>query len=234
MFFKKTKKVQTKVQTMEEKLNTLRAGVLGSNDGILTVVGVLFSVGAATTNHFTIFIAGLSDLIACAFSMAAGEYASVSTQKDTEKAVVANEQTLITTNYDHQLNHVINYYQNKGVTLTTASAIAQELMKRNPLQTVVNVKHSIQLGHYVNPWFAAFASLFSAGLGGCLPLLAVTFLPANAQWPGTIIAVILSVGLTGLLSAKLGRGFVKRAIIRNIIIGIITMFIHYYVGILIA
>ena len=76
-------------QTMEEKLNTLRAGVLGSNDGILTVVGVLVSVAAATSYRFTIFIAGLSDLLACAFSMASGEYASVSTQKDTEKAAVA-------------------------------------------------------------------------------------------------------------------------------------------------
>ena len=71
-------------QTMQEKLNTLRAGVLGANDGILTVVGVLVSVAAATTDQFTIFIAGLSDLLACAFSMASGEYASVSTQKDTE------------------------------------------------------------------------------------------------------------------------------------------------------
>lgn len=229
MIFKKTKKVQT----MEEKLNTLRAGVLGSNDGILTVVGVLFSVGAATTNHFTIFIAGLSDLIACAFSMAAGEYASVSTQKDTEKAVVTNEQTLIGANYGHQLQHVTSYYQDKGVTPETAAAIAQELMRQNPLQTVVSVKHNIHLGHYVNPWFAALASLFSAGLGGCLPLLAITVLPTSYQWPGTIMAVVLSVALTGYMSAKLGRGFIKKAIIRNVIIGIMTMFIHYYVGILI-
>lgn len=81
-------KIKRQKQTMEEKLNTLRAGVLGSNDGILTVVGVLVSVAAATTNRFTIFIAGLSDLLACAFSMACGEYASVSTQRDTEESAV--------------------------------------------------------------------------------------------------------------------------------------------------
>ncbi len=74
-----------KTSSMSERLNTLRAGVLGSNDGILTVVGVLFSVAVATTDQFTIFIAGLSDLLACAFSMAAGEYASVSTQKMPKK-----------------------------------------------------------------------------------------------------------------------------------------------------
>lgn len=84
---------QQKKQTMEEKLNTLRAGVLGSNDGILTVVGVLVSVAAATSDRFTIFIAGLSDLLACAFSMASGEYASVSTQKDTEESAVSKSNT---------------------------------------------------------------------------------------------------------------------------------------------
>ncbi|BBN97653.1 VIT family protein [Sporolactobacillus terrae] len=228
--------IQSKVtkQTMSEKLNTLRAGVLGSNDGILTVVGVLFSVGAATTNHFTILIAGLSDLIACAFSMAAGEYASVSTQKDTEHAVVEKERSLLESNCALQLQQVADYYQTKGVTSKTAYAIAQELMARRPLQTIVDVKHNIQLGHYMNPWFAACASLISAAMGGCLPLLALTFLPENAQWPGTIGAVILSVALTGFLGAKLGRGFVKKAIIRNVIIGIFTMLIHYYVGVLIV
>lgn len=78
-------------QTMEERLNAIRAGVLGSNDGILTVVGVLFSVGATTSNQFTIFIAGLADLLACALSMASGEYASVSSQADAEKVVVDRE-----------------------------------------------------------------------------------------------------------------------------------------------
>ncbi len=81
-------------KSMEEKLNTLRAGVLGANDGILTVVGVLFSVAAATSNQFVIMIAGISDLLACAFSMASGEYASVSTQKDTERAAVAKEKNI--------------------------------------------------------------------------------------------------------------------------------------------
>lgn len=78
---------------MDERLNAIRAGVLGANDGILTVVGVLFSVAAATTNHFAIFIAGLADLLACALSMASGEYASVSSQSDSEKVVVAREKS---------------------------------------------------------------------------------------------------------------------------------------------
>lgn len=221
-------------QTMDEKLNTLRAGVLGSNDGILTVVGVLFSVAVATTNQFTIFIAGLSDLLACAFSMASGEYASVSTQKDTEQSVVTKEKALLKTNYQDQLNVVSDYYVDQGVTKETADKIAKDLMGKNPLETIVNVKYDLKLGHYMNPWDAAFSSLFSASAGGIFPLCAMTLTPVAFQWPATILAVCLSVGLTGYLSARLGNGLVKTAIIRNIIVGIITMIIHYSVGILLA
>lgn len=221
-------------QTMDEKLNTLRAGVLGSNDGILTVVGVLFSVAVATTNQFTIFIAGLSDLLACAFSMASGEYASVSTQKDTEKSVVAKEKQLLKTDFDTDLRVVSDYYVDQGVSKETADKIAKDLMSKKPLETIVNVKYDLQLGHYMNPWNAAFSSLFSASAGGVFPLCAMTLSPIAFQWPATILAVCLSVGLTGYLSARLGNGLVKTAIIRNVIVGIITMIIHYSLGILLA
>lgn len=223
-------KKQKEKQTMSEKLNTLRAGVLGSNDGILTVVGVLFSVAAATNNQFTIFIAGLSDLLACAFSMASGEYASVSTQKDTEKSAVDQEATLLKTNYADQETAVQKFYEDRGVSAETSLAIAQDLMHKDTLATVVNVKENIQLGHYMNPWNAAFSSLIAASLGGAFPLIAMSLFSTAWQWPATIISVLLSVTLTGFLSAKLGHGLVRTAIIRNVIVGIITMFIHYYVG----
>lgn len=225
----KTKSTKSK-QTMDEKLNSLRAGVLGSNDGILTVVGVLFSVAAATTNQFTIFIAGLSDLLACAFSMASGEYASVSTQKDTEKAVVEKERELLKTDFAGEVHAVQRHYMTMGVTEETSLAIAQDLLAKKPLETMVSVKYDMQLGHYMNPWDAAFASLFSAAAGGIFPLFAMTFAPVHWQWPATIFAVSVAVALTGFLSAVLGKGNVKTAVIRNVIVGIITMFIHYYVG----
>jgi len=229
MFRKKSKSEKSGL-TMDEKLNTLRAGVLGSNDGILTVVGVLVSVAAATTDQFTIFIAGLSDLLACAFSMASGEYASVSTQKDTEKSAVERERQLIKTDYEHELQTVRDYYVDRGVTPETSMAIAKDLMNKKPLETVTSVKYDIQLGHYMNPWDAAFASLFAAGAGGLFPLLAISLSPVAYQWPITIAAVMVSVALTGFLSARLGHGLAKTAIIRNIIVGIITMIIHYLVG----
>ncbi len=117
---------------------------------ILTVVGVLFSVAVATTNQFTIFIAGLSDLLACAFSMASGEYASVSTQKDTEEAVVRTEERLLKTNYADEVEAVVNHYTNLGVSRDTAEKIANNLMAKKPLETVVSVKYDLKLNHYMN------------------------------------------------------------------------------------
>ena len=226
----KVRTIDKTAQTMEEKLNTLRAGVLGSNDGILTVVGVLVSVAAATSNEFTIFIAGLSDLLACAFSMAAGEYASVSAQKETEKAAVAKEAKLLKTAWTEQVAAVKAHYVAKGGHEQTAAAIAADLMQKKPLATVVRIKYDIELGHYLNPWDAAYASLFAAALGGLLPLMAMTFVTGPLKWGATILAVALASALTGLISAKLGDGLVKRAVIRNIIIGLITITIHYGVG----
>lgn len=227
MIFKKHKK-----QTLDEKLNNLRAGVLGSNDGILTVVGVLFSVGVATTNPFTIFIAGLSDLLACAFSMAGGEYASVSSQRDTEESAVAREAQLLKTDFAGERQDVIDYYMDRGISQETSTEIADDLLSKNPLQTMVSVKYDLEIGKYMSPWSAAFSSLVSAAAGGTLPLLAMTLLPNDLKWSGTIVAVIIAVALTGFLSAKLGNGMVKVAIIRNVIVGILTMFIHYFVGII--
>lgn len=223
-------KIKRQKQTMEEKLNTLRAGVLGSNDGILTVVGVLVSVAAATTNRFTIFIAGLSDLLACAFSMACGEYASVSTQRDTEESAVNTEERLLKTDFAGELETVKQYYIDKGVTPETSLAIAKDLLGKKPLETMVRVKYDIELGHFLSPWDAAFSSLFSAAAGGLFPLMAMTFAPEADKWYAVILAVVLTSALTGYISSKLGNGLVKVAVIRNIIIGLITITIHYGVG----
>ncbi|HJA74411.1 MAG TPA: VIT family protein [Candidatus Limosilactobacillus gallistercoris] len=223
-------KIKRQKQTMEEKLNTLRAGVLGSNDGILTVVGVLVSVAAATTNRFTIFIAGLSDLLAYAFSMACGEYASVSTQRDTEESAVNTEEHLLKTDFAGELEAVKQYYVDKGVTPATSLAIAKDLLNKKPLETMVRIKYDIELGHFLSPWDAAFSSLFSAAAGGLFPLMAMTFAPEAYKWYAVILAVVLTSALTGFISSKLGNGLVKIAVIRNIIIGLITITIHYGVG----
>lgn len=118
----------------------------------------------------------------------------------------------------------------KGVSEATATAIAKDLLNKKPLQTVVRVKYDIELGHYLNPWNAAFSSLAAAAAGGLLPLLAMVLAPLAWRWEAVILAVILTSALTGYISSKLGNGLVKVAIVRNIIVGIITVIIHYCVG----
>ena len=140
------KKVKTH-QTMEERLNAIRAGVLGSNDGILTVVGVLFSVGAATTNQFTILIAGLADLLACALSMASGEYASVSSQADAEKVVVDLETQRLRVDPDGVATDIRQFYLDRGVSEATAGKIATELMAKSPLETILSTKYNASNGN---------------------------------------------------------------------------------------
>lgn len=222
------KKVQT--HTLEERLNAIRAGVLGSNDGVLTVVGVLFSVGAATNNHFTIFIAGLSDLFACALSMASGEYASVSSQSDAEKVAVSRETARLENEPDQVQADIKDFYLSRGVSPVTADQISAELMAKAPLETILATKYDVQLGHYVSPWEAAFSSMISAALGGLLPLLALMYAPLHWEYLWTIFATVIAVSLTGFLSAKFGHGFAKRAMLRNVFIGLLTIAIHYGIG----
>src|SRR5699024_221162 len=143
----------------------------------------------------------------------------------------SEEATNLKNNYSEQINIVKQYYQNKGVSLQTANLIAKQLMeKEDRVATLVNIKHGINMGQYLNPWMAAWSSMFSAALGGLFPLVAMTYAPSNSRWLATILAVIISVGLTGMISAKLGKSNIKYAVLRNIVVGIITMAIHYYVG----
>jgi VIT1/CCC1 family predicted Fe2+/Mn2+ transporter len=162
--------------------------------------------------------------------MAGGEYASVSSQKDTEAAAVQTEAKLLKTNFADERAAVVADYTQRGVSQETAAQIADELMNKQALKTVVGVKYELDPDELMNPWMAALASLICAALGGILPLAALTFLPGIWRWIGTIIATVIAVGLTGLFSARLGHGFVQNAVVRNIIIGIITMIIHYGIG----
>lgn len=213
------------------RLNTLRAGVLGSNDGILTVVGVLLSVGVATNNRFTILMAGLSDLLACAFSMSTGEYSSVSSQRDTELSLIKLEKKLIKEQPQKELLTIKSYYKSHGVSDMTSELIAKQLMKTNALKTLLRIKYNIT-DSCMNPWYAAISSFLSALSGGVFPLIAMLIFKENMRWIATIMAVILAITITGYLSAKLGNSSVKKSIIRNVIVGVVTMIIHYSIGIL--
>lgn len=222
--------MKKQTMTIDEKLNSVRAGVLGSNDGILTVVGVLFSVSAASGSSFALLIASLANLISGAFSMASGEYASVSSQSDSEKVVVQQEKILLNKDFKNQKEAVKDFYIEKGISSETSMKIADELLALKPLETVLSVKYDITLGHYMNPWQAAWSSLISFTIGGLFPLLTMILVKGVWQFPATILATMVAMALTGMISAKLSDGLVIKAIVRNIIIGLMIIFIHYFIG----
>ncbi|EUJ28141.1 integral membrane protein [Listeria cornellensis FSL F6-0969] len=149
-----------KNSTMSQKLNILRAGVLGANDGIVSVAGIVIGVAGATTHVGTIFIAGIAGLVAGALSMAGGEYVSVSTQKDTEEAVIVKEKMELANDYDGELEELADIYIEKGLSADLAKQVAAQLMEKDALAAHSEAELGLQLNDFANPWQAALSSLF--------------------------------------------------------------------------
>lgn len=225
-----SKKHSSKKTDIENKLNVLRAGVLGANDGIISTAGLVIGVASATTNIMTILVAGLAGLLAGALSMAGGEYSSVSTQKDVEKAEVEKEKKRLEEDFEGEKATLSAYYENKGLSKDLADQVSEELMKENALAASVQTKLNITLGEYVNPWNAAFSSIISFSCGAVIPLLFIMFLPQEFKIIGTFIAVSFALALTGFISAALGGAPRLKAVIRNIVVGMLTMIVTYGLG----
>lgn len=219
-----------KNRDIENRLNILRAGVLGANDGIISTAGIVIGVASATNNMMTILIAGLAGVLAGALSMAGGEYSSVSTQKDVEKAEVEREKILLQKDFQGEQDSLTHYYEQQGLSSELASQVAAELMKEDALGINVQTKLNITLDHYVNPWYAAFSSIISFVSGAIIPLLFIMLLPQTMKMLGTFIAVSVALALTGFISAKLGNAPQLKAVIRNVIVGMLTMIVTYAIG----
>lgn len=217
-------------KSIENKLNILRAGVLGANDGIISTAGLVIGVASASDNSMTILIAGLAGLLAGALSMAGGEYSSVSTQKDVEKAEVTKEAKLLNENFLAEEKELVQYYVEKGLSENLAEQVAHELMKKDALGIKMKANFNITLGDYVNPWNAALSSIFAFSCGAIIPLIFIMVLPGKWKILGTFIVVSMALALTGYVSAALGGAPRIKAMIRNLIVGSITMFVTYGIG----
>lgn len=212
-------------------LNRLRAAVLGANDGILSTAGLVVGVAAAApTNTPAILTAGVAGVLSGAVSMAVGEYVSVSTQRDTEKALIAKEKAELHHAPEAEFAELVGLYEELGLTPTTARQVAIELSEKDPLATHLRVELGIDSDELTSPWQAAGASAIAFTLGAVLPVLAVVLAPPSIRIPMTFGVVVLALALTGLTSAKLGGAPISRAILRVVIGGVIGMGITYWVG----
>jgi VIT1/CCC1 family predicted Fe2+/Mn2+ transporter len=211
-------------------LNWLRAAVLGANDGIVSVASIVAGVAGASSSAVFILTAGIAGLAAGALSMAVGEYISVSTQRDTEKAMLEQERGELRDYPKEELEELTGIYEKKGLKRETAKMVAEELTAKNVFAAHVDVELGIDPNNLTNPWQAAFASGTSFVSGAIIPLLAVVFSPAPLRLPIMFIAVLIALAITGSLSARAGGANKTVATIRVIIGGVIAMIITFGIG----
>ena len=212
------------------RLNWLRAGVLGADDGIVSTAGLVIGVAAATTSRSPILTAGVAGLIAGAVSMALGEFVSVSTQRDTERALLEKERRELAEMPDEELAELARMYRAKGLSAGTAQLVAEELTAHDAFAAHVDIELNIDPDELTNPWQAAFASAVSFSLGALLPLLAILLSPAPARIPVTFAAVLLALASTGTISARLGGAPVRRAVARIVGGGALAMLVTFAIG----
>lgn len=212
------------------RLNWLRAGVLGANDGLVSTAGIVVGVAGATSTVSTILTAGIAGLVAGALSMAGGEYVSVSTQRDTEEAAIARERHELATIPEAEEAELATLYQERGLSEPLARQVAKELTAGDALRAHAEAELHINPEELTSPWEAAGASFLSFAVGGLVPVLAILVPVAGWRVAVCVAAVVAGLVLTGYGSARLGNAPPKAAVIRNVGVGVLTMAITWGVG----
>lgn len=212
------------------RLNWLRAGVLGANDGLVSTAGLVVGVAGATSTLSTILTAGIAGLVAGSLSMAGGEYVSVSTQRDTEAAAIERERRELATIPEEEEAELAGLYRKRGLSDALAAQVARELTEGNALRAHAEAELRIDPDELTSPWQAAGASFLAFAVGGLLPVVAI-LAPIEA-WRVVIciIAVVIGLVVTGYASARLGNAAPRPAVVRNVGVGLATMAVTWLVG----
>lgn len=216
------------------RLNWLRAGVLGANDGIVSVAAIVVGVAGATSAVAPILTAGAAGLIGGAISMALGEYVSVSSQRDTQRSLIAKERQELATMPDEELRELAALYEAKGLSTETAAAVAAELTAHDALSAHLEIELGINEGDVVSPWQAAGASALAFFIGALLPMLAILLPPASLRVSVTFAAVLVALAITGALSARIGGSAWVRPTVRVVIGGAIALGATFLIGTLLG
>jgi VIT1/CCC1 family predicted Fe2+/Mn2+ transporter len=212
------------------KLNWLRAGVLGANDGIVSTSALIFGVAGAAVSHEAVLISGMAAVAAGALSMAVGEYISVSSQRDFEQAEIERERAEIEQDPDYELRELARLLEQRGIAPDLAREVAVQLTEQDPLTAHARLELGLDPDAVTNPWHAAGASLVSFIIGGLVPFLSVLLAPVRIGIVVAGIAVVVALGLTGTISARLGRAPWLPAVSRTVFGGLLAMAITYGVG----
>jgi VIT1/CCC1 family predicted Fe2+/Mn2+ transporter len=215
-------------------ITTLGAAVLGANDGIVSVASIIVGVAGASSSSVFIFTAGLSGLVAGALSMGVGEYVSVSSQRDTQKAILHTERQLLNDYPTEERAELAKLYEKKGLSRKTALFVASELSTQDVSAARFDAELGIESNDLNNPWHALIASTISFSVGAAIPLVAVFLTTPPYRIVVTFIAVIIALVTTGLLSARMTESAPARVIRRILIGGLLCMAVTYLIGRLIG
>ena len=217
-------------QGLAQRLNWLRAGVLGANDGIVSTAAVVVGVASATSEVLPVLLAGSAALVGGAISMALGEYVSVSSSRDTERALIAKERRELLDDPEGELAELVGLYEQQGLSHATATRVAEELTQKDALKAHLSVELGIDQDDVVNPWHAALASAVAFVVGALLPMATILLLPHPARIIATFVAVLIALAVTGYLAAWIGGASRGKAVIRTIVGGAIALVATFLVG----
>ena len=212
------------------RLNWLRAGVLGANDGIVSVAAVVVGVAGATAANGPIIAAGAAAAIGGAISMALGEYVSVSSSADSQLALIEKERRELAEMPEAELEELTAIYRAKGLSAETAARVAGELTAHDALSAHLEAELHLDQDEVVSPWHAAFASAIAFSIGAVLPFATAVFLPGPLKIPVTFVAVLLALAFTGAMGARLGGAPMLRPTIRVLVGGAAALVVTFAIG----
>ena len=215
---------------LNDRLNWLRAAVLGANDGIVSTAGIFIGAMGATSERSSILIAGVAGLTAGAMSMAAGEYVSVSTQRDSELALLAKERRELREEPEEELAELAGFYVERGLDEELAREVAEALTARDALAAHAEVELGIDPDDISSPLHAAWASMLAFTAGALLPLMVIMFGSQSLRIGLTVAVVVVALAITGFVSARLGYASPRRAVLRNVTGGLFAMIVTFLIG----
>lgn len=217
-----------------DRLNWLRAGVLGANDGIVSVAATVVGVAAAVDSVTPILLAGVAAVVGGAISMALGEYVSVSSAADSQRSVIARVGGLLRGDRRAADEQLVETFRSQGLSQTTAEAVVAELSDSNRSRVLLSQRYHLAEDEVLNPWHAAIASAVAFLAGAILPFLTILLVPLPWRIPVTVLAVLVALAITGGLGAKLGDSPVAPAIRRVVFGGLLALGATYGIGALLG
>jgi VIT1/CCC1 family predicted Fe2+/Mn2+ transporter len=215
---------------LAQRLNWLRAGVLGAIVCFVSTAAVVVGVAGATSAVLPVLLAGSAALVGGAISMALGEYVSVSSQRDSERALIEKERRELQEDPEAEFAELVGLYEAQGLSHDTAHRVAAELTERDVLKAHLSAELNIDQDDVVSPWHAAIASAVAFTLGAVLPMLTILLIPSPARIAWTFVAVLAALAVTGYIAAWIGGSSRWKAVLRTVIGGALALTATFLVG----